>query len=450
MILKFNDTIVAPATKLAKQAISIIRLSGPEAFEIVNKIIKKPLQVNNSQQLRKIYEDDQLIDEALLITFVETKSFTGEFVVEINCHGGILLANKILALLIKNGARMALNGEFSQRAFMNGKIDLLQAEGINNLIESRNNLAIKINALNATGSNNQNILKIKENLIDVISKIQTTIDYPEYDDIEGLSPAELAESLAKTKSEVEKIIEVSQRVLKINDGINTLILGEPNVGKSSLLNALLNEDKAIVTDIKGTTRDIIEGQINFDNFSLNLIDTAGIRKTTNKIEKIGIEKSLKLIDTADLILLVVDSLLINQEIYQKIQNKQHIVVVNKAKSLSDTVKTQAKKEYNNIVFINAIDADIEELLQKIKQIWANDDILQAETTIITNIDNIGSLKRAAASLDTAIVNLNSQIGIDIVMVDLYESLNTINTMLGIVDTDEEVINNTFRKYCLGK
>nr|WP_237243833.1 tRNA uridine-5-carboxymethylaminomethyl(34) synthesis GTPase MnmE [Spiroplasma clarkii] len=343
MILKFNDTIVAPATKLAKQAISIIRLSGPEAFEIVNKIIKKPLQVNNSQQLRKIYEDDQLIDEALLITFVETKSFTGEFVVEINCHGGILLANKILALLIKNGARMALNGEFSQRAFMNGKIDLLQAEGINNLIESRNNLAIKINALNATGSNNQNILKIKENLIDVISKIQTTIDYPEYDDIEGLSPAELAESLAKTKSEVEKIIEVSQRVLKINDGINTLILGEPNVGKSSLLNALLNEDKAIVTDIKGTTRDIIEGQINFDNFSLNLIDTAGIRKTTNKIEKIGIEKSLKLIDTADLILLVVDSLLINQEIYQKIQNKQHIVVVNKAKSLSDTVKTQAKK-----------------------------------------------------------------------------------------------------------
>ncbi|WP_100255235.1 tRNA uridine-5-carboxymethylaminomethyl(34) synthesis GTPase MnmE [Spiroplasma clarkii] len=448
--MKFNDTIVAPATKLAKQAISIIRLSGPEAFEIVNKIIKKPLQVNNSQQLRKIYEDDQLIDEALLITFVETKSFTGEFVVEINCHGGILLANKILALLIKNGARMALNGEFSQRAFMNGKIDLLQAEGINNLIESRNNLAIKINALNATGSNNQNILKIKENLIDVISKIQTTIDYPEYDDIEGLSPAELAESLAKTKSEVEKIIEVSQRVLKINDGINTLILGEPNVGKSSLLNALLNEDKAIVTDIKGTTRDIIEGQINFDNFSLNLIDTAGIRKTTNKIEKIGIEKSLKLIDTADLILLVVDSLLINQEIYQKIQNKQHIVVVNKAKSLSDTVKTQAKKEYNNIVFINAIDADIEELLQKIKQIWANDDILQAETTIITNIDNIGSLKRAAASLDTAIVNLNSQIGIDIVMVDLYESLNTINTMLGIVDTDEEVINNTFRKYCLGK
>lgn len=450
MVLNLDDTIVAPATKIAKQAITIIRLSGEGAFKIANRFLKQALHQGNQQQLRKIYDGEQLIDEALFITFFDKNSFTGESVVEINCHGGVLLANKILELLIKNGARMAQPGEFSQRAFMNGKINLLQAEGINNLIESRNELAIKINALNATGVNNQKILDIKADIIDIISRIQTTIDYPEYDDIQGLSSEELSKSLLITQTAIKKIVDVSQRVLKVNEGINTLILGAPNVGKSSLLNALLNEEKAIVTDVEGTTRDLVEGQINFESFSLNLIDTAGIRSTEDKVEKIGIKKGLDLIGTADLVLFVNDSAQVNQELYEKIKAKNHLLVFNKAKSLSKDEKTNLTKEYNNCVFINAMDSDIDELINAIKELWANDDLLLEDTTIITNINNISNLKKVIEMLETAINNLQNNFGVDIVMIDLYECLNIINGMLGIINTDDEVINNTFRKYCLGK
>lgn len=450
MVLNLDDTIVAPATKIAKQAITIIRLSGEGAFKIANRFLKQALHQGNQQQLRKIYDGEQLIDEALFITFFDKNSFTGESVVEINCHGGVLLANKILELLIKNGARMAQPGEFSQRAFMNGKINLLQAEGINNLIESRNELAIKINALNATGVNNQKILDIKADIIDIISRIQTTIDYPEYDDIQGLSSEELSKSLLITQTAIKKIVDVSQRVLKVNEGINTLILGAPNVGKSSLLNALLNEEKAIVTDVEGTTRDLVEGQINFESFSLNLIDTAGIRSTEDKVEKIGIKKGLDLIGTADLVLFVNDSAQVNQELYEKIKAKNHLLVFNKAKSLSKDEKTNLTKEYNNCVFINAMDSDIDELINAIKELWANDDLLLEDTTIITNINNISNLKKVIEMLETAINNLQNNFGVDIVMIDLYECLNIINGMLGIINTDDEVINNIFRKYCLGK
>lgn len=445
------DTIVAPATKITKQAITIIRLSGTKAFKITNSILKKDLEYKNNQQLRKIYDNDKLIDEALVITFINDRSFTGEDTVEINCHGGVLLANKILSLLIENGARMAQPGEFSQRAFINGKINLLQAEGINNLIESKNELSIKINALNAMGKSNQGVIEIKETLIDVISKIQTAIDYPDYDDIEGASPDDIKTALLKLRLKINKIIENSQKATKINDGINTLILGNTNTGKSSLLNALISKEKAIVSDVSGTTRDVIEAEINFNNFTLNLMDTAGIRKTANTVEKIGIEKSLKLIKTADLILFVIDEKNINKELFEKIKHKNHIVVVNKAELLTSEKKEKFLERFSNVVFTCAKNNQVDELITYIKQMWNNENLLLTEdATILTNANNIAQLKTVLKNINSAIKNLEAGFAIDIINIDLYEGLDNINNILGIIDGDEEIINNIFKKYCLGK
>lgn len=445
------DTIVAPATKITKQAITIIRLSGTKAFKITNSILKKDLEYKNNQQLRKIYDNDKLIDEALVITFINDRSFTGEDTVEINCHGGVLLANKILSLLIENGARMAQPGEFSQRAFINGKINLLQAEGINNLIESKNELSIKINALNAMGKSNQGVIEIKETLIDVISKIQTAIDYPDYDDIEGASPNDIKTALLKLRPKINKIIENSQKATKINDGINTLILGNTNTGKSSLLNALISKEKAIVSDVSGTTRDVIEAEVNFNNFTLNLMDTAGIRKTANAVEKIGIEKSLKLIKTADLILFVIDEKNINKELFEKIKHKNHIVVVNKAELLTNEKKEKFLERFSNVVFTCAKNNQVDELITYIKQMWNNENLLLTEdATILTNANNIAQLKTVLKNINSAIKNLEAGFAIDIINIDLYEGLDNINNILGIIDGDEEIINNIFKKYCLGK
>ncbi|WP_134298438.1 tRNA uridine-5-carboxymethylaminomethyl(34) synthesis GTPase MnmE [Spiroplasma gladiatoris] len=445
-----EDTIVAPATNLSKQAISIIRISGKEAFNIVNKLLKKPLIEKNVQQLRKIYDNNQLIDESLILTFVENNSFTGENVVEINCHGGVLLTNKILQLLIFNGARLANPGEFSQRAYLNGRINLLQAESINNLIEAKNNLSIKLNAIGVVGKNNDKVIIIKEKILDMISRIQTSIDYPDYDDIEGSSSEEILKSLKETFNLIAEILKVSKRATFINQGIKTTIIGEPNVGKSSLLNALLNEDKAIVTNIEGTTRDIVEGEISFDNFSLKISDTAGIRKTNDQVESIGIEKSLNQIKESDLILYVIDKPVINQTIFKKIKSKKYLIVLNKADILS---KEEIKKVFlqdKHIICVSAKNKEVNKLIEKIQSLYNNEDLLVADLPILTNINDITNLEIALNLINSSIKNLENGFDFDILSIDLYKSLEIINNLLGIIEMDEEVINNIFKKYCLGK
>ncbi|QEH62416.1 tRNA modification GTPase [Spiroplasma chinense] len=444
MKLFLEDTIVAPATKISKQAISIIRVSGNDTFKIVNSLLDKDLVEDNKQQLRRIYDNNILVDESLILTFTKGKSFTGEDTVEINCHGGVLVTNKIIRLIISKGARMAQPGEFSQRAYMNGKISLLQAEGINNLIEAKNDLALKINAKSMAGINDDKLISIKDKLIDVISKIQTSIDYPDYDDIEGSTPEEIKSELVEVDTKIEKILDLSKRALKINEGIKTLILGEPNVGKSSLLNAMLNEEKAIVTDIEGTTRDIVEGTINFESFSLNLIDTAGIRNTNDKVEQIGIEKSLKLIDQADLILYVVDNDNINMELEKKLENKNFIKVFNK----SDLNNNINKKP--DIVYISAINNEIDALLEKIKELLQNEEILESDLPLITNINSIAQVENLLEIIKEIVKNIDLGFDLDILVIELYKALDIINNLLGVVDADEEVIDNIFKKYCLGK
>ncbi|WP_084676615.1 tRNA uridine-5-carboxymethylaminomethyl(34) synthesis GTPase MnmE [Spiroplasma taiwanense] len=448
--MDLDDVIVACATKISKQAISIVRLSGDDSIKIVNKILKKDLELKNKFQLRKIYDKNNLIDESLILTFIGNKSFTGQTVVEINCHGGILLTNKIISLLIENGARLAKPGEFSQRAYLNGKINLLQAEGINNLIESKNELSLKINALNLEGSSNKKILDLKEKIIDLISKIQTSIDYPDYDDIEGASIQEIKISLKKIENIIFKTIEISKRINTINHGIKTLILGETNVGKSSLLNSLLNDEKAIVTDIEGTTRDIVEGTINFENFTLDLIDSAGIRETNDIVEKIGVKKTISLINNSELIFFIINYDKINMELYDLIKEKKHIVVLNKVETLSTSQINEVEKKFKDIVKISALTNNIEELLTKIEKDFNDSELLENDLPMLTNLYHIEQFKEIFNLIRISLENLEAGFSSELINIELYEILKIINNLLGIFDADDEVIDNIFRKYCLGK
>nr|WP_144054538.1 tRNA uridine-5-carboxymethylaminomethyl(34) synthesis GTPase MnmE [Mycoplasma putrefaciens] len=453
--MSLQDTIVAPATNISTQAIALIRVSGDQAFNVVNKLLKpeKQLATKKGIFLRKLYFNNELIDEVVLTCFVAPYSFTGENVVEIACHGGILNTNKIINIIIQSGARMALKGEFSQRSFINGKIDLIQAEGINNLIHAKNELALKIGVSNMSGANNKAIIQLKDNLLDIISRIQVSIDYPDYDDVEGSSVEDLTKLLEVINNQINKLLVRSKIAFKNSEGIQTAIVGQTNVGKSSILNTLINEDKAIVTDIPGTTRDIVEGQINLENVTLNLIDTAGIRKTDDLVESLGIKKSKDLINQADLILFVVNKDNIddqnNQEIFELLNDKSYILIVNKADQLTEQDKENLLVKYQNIVFTSAKNQDIDQLLFKINHMFTNEEIKKNDELILIGLNQIALVEQIKNKLSTALDVIKSKMPIDIVNVDLYDAWNLLNQLIGI-EYEDEIIDNIFRKYCLGK
>lgn len=452
-MININDTIVAPVTNISTQAIALIRISGDDAFSIIDQLIDQKLTFNRGLYLRKIYDNQKLVDEVVVNIFTNPNSFTGENVVEIACHGGILNTNRILKLIISKGARLALKGEFSQRAFINGKIDLIQAEGINDLIHATNELALKIGVDNMSGINNNAIVDVKADLMDIISRIQVSIDYPDYDDVEGSTFEELAKLLNQISQKITNILKRSKLAFKNVEGIKTAIVGEPNVGKSSILNALLNEEKAIVTDIPGTTRDIVEGKISFENVTLNLIDTAGIRKTDDLVESLGIKKSLEYIKLADLVLLIVNPENINsignQKLFSSLKDKTYIIVMNKSETLSKDQQIEFMDKYKNVVFTSAINDDIHELIDLIQKKYNNEEIFQDEQLILININQISLIEKIKEKIDIAYDNMVSYLPIDIVNVDLYDAWNYINELIG-EQYDEEIIDNIFRKYCLGK
>ena len=299
-----NDTIAAISTALGVGAISIIRVSGDQSINIVNKIFKgKDLTKVDTHTINygHIIENNEIIDEVLVSIMKSPKTFTKEDIVEINCHGGIATTNKILELLLSNGARLAEPGEFTKRAFLNGRIDLVEADGIMNLISSKTDKARKMSIQELNGNVSSQIKEMRDNLIKIISNIEVNIDYPEYDDIEVVTNEKILPEITKIQNKLTKTIKESENGRLINEGINVGIIGKPNVGKSSLLNTLLEENKAIVTDIEGTTRDIVEGTLSLNGVILNIIDTAGIRETDNVVEQIGVEKSFEIIDKSDLI-----------------------------------------------------------------------------------------------------------------------------------------------------
>ena len=377
-----NDTIVAISTGLVEQAISIIRLSGDEAIEVVDKIFDKDLTKAKSHTITYgfIKDEDDIVDEVLVSVFRAPKSYTMEDIVEINCHGGIYITKRILSLCIANGARLARPGEFTQRAFLNGRIDMSQAEGINDLIKANNHNKASSAIHSLKGSVTRLIDPLCEDLLDIIANIEVNIDYPEYDDVEVLTNQKIRPKVVSFLARIDDIIHKAQNSIIIKNGINTVILGQPNVGKSSLLNAMLQEDKAIVTNVAGTTRDLVEGEVTLNDVTLNLIDTAGIRDTNDIVEKIGIEKSIEALNNAQLVILVCDDKLDDEDkrLLDMAKDKPCLIVYNK-KDLHDV---------KDGINISAINNDIEELVDAINDMF-KEEIIDNKMDTLNNERQIG-------------------------------------------------------------
>lgn len=450
-----NDTIAAISTSLGVGAISIIRVSGNDAISLTNKIFKgKNLNNVDSHTIHygHIMSDDKMIDEVLVSVMRAPKSFTMEDVVEINCHGGIYTTKKILEILLSNGCRQAEPGEFTKRAFLNGRIDLVEAEGIMDIITSKTKQATDI-ALNQINGKASNLIRdLREDLVSILATIEVNIDYPEYDDVEVITNEKLLPKLENLKDKIKKIIKESENGKIIKNGINTSIIGRPNVGKSSLLNRLLDEDKAIVTDIAGTTRDTVEGSINVDGLLMNIIDTAGIRETSDVVEAIGVEKSLKLIDESDLVLFVLNN---NEpltksdlEILNKLEDKKYIIVVNKNDLEQKIDQTQLPEDQT--VYISAINNEgIDDLIAMIKKMFDMEEIETKDLTYITNARGLSLLNQALKAVNDVYEGIEMNIPIDIIGIDI----KNIWSLLGEITGDSyenELIDQLFCQFCLGK
>ena len=449
-----KDTIAAISTALGVGAISIIRVSGNDAIKIANSITKrKILETVDSHTITydHIMEDDKVIDEVLISVMKAPRTFTCEDVVEINAHGGITTTNKILKVLLKNGCRLAEPGEFTKRAFLNGRIDLTQAEGIMDLINSKTEKARNL-AINQLDGKVSNLIKdLRNDIIQILANIEVNIDYPEYEDIEELTNEKVKPMLNDLEKKMKKILNESENGKLVREGIKTSIIGKPNVGKSSLLNRLLNEEKAIVTDIEGTTRDIVEGTISIDGILLNMIDTAGIRETNDLVESIGVKKSMELIDKSDLVLYVLnnnDVITENEkEILEKLKNKNYIVVVNKCDLESNLVLPE---DIINVVKISALeDKGIDDLKDKIKEIYNLENIETEDLTYLTNARSISLLEKAYDCLKEINNGLELNMPIDMVEIDIKEMWSILGEIIGETYQDE-LIDQLFSQFCLGK
>lgn len=450
-----KDTIAAISTALGVGAISIIRVSGEDAVDIVNKIFKgKDLSLVDSHTINYgfIYDADKVIDEVLVSVMLAPRTFTREDVVEINVHGGIATTNKVLELLLTNGCRLAEPGEFTKRAFLNGRIDLVEAEGVMDLINAKTEKArsLAINQIN--GSVSSLIKELRQDLVETIANIEVNIDYPEYEDIEVMTIDMVKKNIVDIRKKINDILKKSENSKLIKDGIKTVIIGRPNVGKSSILNSLLEEDKAIVTNIAGTTRDIVEGRLSVDGIILNMIDTAGIRKTDDIVESIGVEKSLSLIDEADLVLVVLNNneklTDEDQEILDKIKDKNNIVIINKIDLESKLDKNIIDSE--NIVKMSVTEnIGIDCLKETIKKLFNLDKIEQADYTYLSTARSISLLRQSLISLDNVEQGINLGMPIDMIEIDLKNVWNILGDIIG-ANYSDELIDQLFSQFCLGK
>lgn len=452
-----NDTIATISTALGVGAISIIRVSGPESIEIVNKIFTKDLLNIESHTINYGYIKDgkNIIDEVLVSLMKAPKTYTREDLIEINCHGGIATTNKILEILIKNGCRLAEPGEFTKRAFLNGRIDLVQAEAVNSLLNATTDISRK-QAINELQGNNSNLIKeLREKLIQMISNIEVNIDYPEYEDIEELTNSKILPKLKDYVSNLETIISKSKEGRIIKEGINVALIGKPNVGKSSLLNTLLEEEKAIVTNIAGTTRDIVEGQINISGVVFNLIDTAGIRDTDNVIEQIGVEKSKKVIKDCNLILLIFNNNDIltdeDKEIfnYVKETNKPIIIIINKVDLETRLNKEYLSKDYKIVEISTKTKEGINDLKETIKETFNLEKIITDDINYSFNSRSIGLLEKSKDKIVAAINAINDNYPVDIVELEIKSAWEILGEIIGETYT-EELLDNLFSRFCLGK
>ena len=449
-----NDTICAISTALGVGAISIIRVSGDEAIDIVNKIFDKDLTKKESHTINygHIVYNGEIIDEVMVSIMKSPKTFTKEDIVEINSHGGVAVTNKVLEILLLEGARLAEPGEFTKRAFLNGRIDLVEAESIMDLIESKTETSRKLAISGMEGKVSKLVKNIIDNLVKVNANIEVNIDYPEYEDIEIVTKEKIEEMSKYINKELTKLLNESENGKLIKDGINTLILGRPNVGKSSILNKLIEEEKAIVTSVAGTTRDIVEGQIRVNGILLNIIDTAGVRETEDIVEKIGVEKSLSLVNDADLIILVFNN---NEKLTDEdkklleyTKEKKRIIVINKIDLENNLDISNLKNE--RIVKVSALkDSGIEKLKNEINDMFNLEEINLGDFTYLSNSRQISLVKKAVEISKNLEDALNNDVPIDLLEIDIKEICEILGEIIG-ESYDDKLIDTLFSNFCLGK
>ena len=441
-----NDTIAAISTAAVDGAISIIRVSGADALSIADSILNIDVQKKKSHTISYGYvydqEHDELIDEVLVSVFRAPKTFTCEDIVEINCHGGRFITKKILRLCLAHGARLANPGEFTQRAFLNGRIDLTQAEAVNDMIQADSNENARMAVQGLRGSVRKLLDPLIQDLLDIIANIEVNIDYPEYDDVEQLSSEIIQPKAREWMKRIQQILDRAQSGQLLKEGIKTAIVGKPNVGKSSLLNALLEEEKAIVTDIAGTTRDIVEGHIHLQGLTLNLIDTAGIRDTKDVVEQIGIQRSLQAITEAQLVILVLDSSRAldaqDEELLELTKDKTRIIVYNKT-DISN---------HQDGVCISAASGEIEPLLVRIHELFDRHQLVLQEP-LLHNERQISLMMKAESSMRQALASMEAGMELDIVAIDIQEAYTALKEILGEVHR-EDLLDTLFSNFCLGK
>lgn len=449
-----NDTICAISTALGVGAISIIRVSGDEAIDIVNKIFDKDLTKKESHTINygHIVYNGEIIDEVMVSIMKSPKTFTKDDIVEINSHGGVAVTNKVLEILLLEGARLAEPGEFTKRAFLNGRIDLVEAESIMDLIESKTETSRKLAISGMEGKVSKLVKNIIDNLVKVNANIEVNIDYPEYEDIEIVTKEKIEEMSKYINKELTKLLNESENGKLIKDGINTLILGRPNVGKSSILNKLIEEEKAIVTSVAGTTRDIVEGQIRVNGILLNIIDTAGVRETEDIVEKIGVEKSLSLVNDADLIILVFNN---NEKLTDEdkklleyTKEKNRIIVINKIDLENNLDISNLKNE--RIVKVSALkDSGIENLKNEINDMFNLEEINLGDFTYLSNSRQISLVKKAVEISKNLEYALNNDVPIDLLEIDIKEICEILGEIIG-ESYDDKLIDTLFSNFCLGK
>ncbi|HDE0224089.1 TPA: tRNA uridine-5-carboxymethylaminomethyl(34) synthesis GTPase MnmE [Staphylococcus aureus] len=456
------DTITSISTPMGEGAIGIVRLSGPQAVEIADKLYKGKHLLNDVPSHTINYghiidpESKEVVEEVMVSVLRAPKTFTREDIIEINCHGGILTINRVLELTMTHGARMAEPGEFTKRAFLNGRIDLSQAEAVMDFIRSKTDRASKVAMNQIEGRLSDLIKKQRQSILEILAQVEVNIDYPEYDDVEDATTEFLLERSKEIKQEINRLLDTGAQGKIMREGLYTVIVGKPNVGKSSMLNNLIQDNKAIVTEVAGTTRDVLEEYVNVRGVPLRLVDTAGIRETEDIVEKIGVERSRKALSQADLILFVLNNNeALTQEdytLYEVVKNEDVIVIVNKMDLEQNIDIDEVKKMIGDTPLIQTSmlkQEGIDELEIQIRDLFFGGEVQNQDMTYVSNSRHISLLKQARQTIQDAIDAAESGVPMDMVQIDLTRTWEILGEIIGETASDE-LIDQLFSQFCLGK
>ncbi|HCZ8192601.1 TPA: tRNA uridine-5-carboxymethylaminomethyl(34) synthesis GTPase MnmE [Staphylococcus aureus] len=456
------DTITSISTPMGEGAIGIVRLSGPQAVEIADKLYKGKHLLNDVPSHTINYghiidpESKEVVEEVMVSVLRAPKTFTREDIIEINCHGGILTINRVLELTMTYGARMAEPGEFTKRAFLNGRIDLSQAEAVMDFIRSKTDRASKVAMNQIEGRLSDLIKKQRQSILEILAQVEVNIDYPEYDDVEDATTEFLLEQSKEIKQEINRLLDTGAQGKIMREGLSTVIVGKPNVGKSSMLNNLIQDNKAIVTEVAGTTRDVLEEYVNVRGVPLRLVDTAGIRETEDIVEKIGVERSRKALSQADLILFVLNNNeALTQEdytLYEVVKNEDVIVIVNKMDLEQNIDINEVKDMIGDTPLIQTSmlkQEGIDELEIQIRDLFFSGEVQNQDMTYVSNSRHISLLKQARQTIQDAIDAAESGVPTDMVQIDLTRTWEILGEIIGETASDE-LIDQLFSQFCLGK